>query len=261
MTDVINTKPYMEFLNSLKKEIQQARLRSHLAVNKEIIYLYWKIGKEILERQQNESWGSKVIEQVSQDLRHSFPEMKGLSVTNLKYMRMFAGEYSLEEISQQPVDQLPWGHHVALFSIQDKKKRMWYIQKTVEHGWSRNILVTQMDSNLYERQGKALTNFKETLPSPTSDLAQQIFKNEYNFEFLNLEKEAHERVIERSLIGHIRDFLLELGTGFAFLGNQYKVTVGDEDFYLDLLFYHTRLRCYIVLELKVGKFKPESQES
>ena len=258
MTDIINTKTYMEFLNSLKKEIKQARLKAHLAVNKELILLYWKIGKEILERKRDLGWGSKVIEQLSQDLQHTFPEMKGLSPRNLVYMQTFANAYPDFEFTQQVVAQIPWGHIVIILDkINDSQKRIFYIQNTIEHGWSRNVLAMQIANNLYEREGKALTNFKDTLPSPTSDLAQQLFKNEYNFEFLNLSKDVHEKVIERSLIEHIRDFLLELGSGFAFLGSQHKVTLAGEDFYIDLLMYHVKLRAYVVIELKAGKFKPE----
>lgn len=254
MTDIVNTKTYIEFLNSLKKEIQHARLKAHLAVNKELILLYWRIGKEILERKKDLGWGSKVIEQLSQDLRHTFPEMKGLSLRNLVYMQTFASSYPDFEFTQQVVAQIPWGHiTIILDKVNDPQKRIFYIQNTIGNGWSRNVLVMQIDSNLCERQGKALTNFKDTLPSPTSDLAQQLFKNEYNFEFLNLSKEAHEKVIERSLIDHIRDFLLELGSGFAFLGSQHKVTLAGEDFYIDLLMYHVRLRAYVVIELKAGK--------
>ena len=204
MTDIINTKTYMEFLNSLKKEIQQVRLKAHLAVNKELIHLYWKIGNGILERQKNESWGSKVIEQVSQDLRHSFPEMKGLSVTNLKYMRMFAGEYSFEEISQQSVDQLPWGHHIALFTIQNKQKRIWYIQNTIENGWSRNVLIMWIESELHKRKGKALNNFAMTLPESQSDLVRESLKDPYCLDFLTLSEEAQEKEIEQGLIEHLQ---------------------------------------------------------
>ena len=258
MTDIVNTKTYIEFLNSLKKEIQHARLKAHLAVNKELILLYWRIGKEILERKKDLGWGSKVIEQLSQDLRHTFPEMKGLSLRNLVYMQTFASSYPDFEFTQALPAQITWYHNQTILDkVQDPQKRIFYIQNTIENGWSRNILVIQIDSNLYERQGKALTNFKDTLPSPVSDLAQQLFKNEYNFEFLNLSKEVHEKVIERSLINHIRDFLLELGSGFSFLGSQHKVTLAGEDFYIDLLMYHVRLRAYVVIELKSGKFKPE----
>ena len=183
--------------------------------------------------------------------------MKGLSVTNLKYMKMFANEYELDEISQQAVDQIPWGHHVALFGLHKKDKRLWYIKKTIENGWSRNVLVHQIETKLYERQGQALTNFKDTLPAPQSELAQQVLKNPYNLEFLSVHEEAQERDIEKALVNNLKDFLLELGTGFAFLGNQYHVELEGRDYYMDLLFYHVKLKSYLVIELKNTDFKPE----
>lgn len=253
-----NNQEYFDVLNALKTEIKQARIRAHLSVNRELTLLYWKIGKEILDRQHRLGWGSKVIEQLSLDLKHEFPEMKGFSPRNLKYMRLFAETYPDSEFVQQVAAQIPWFHHcVILDKIKSYKEKIWYIHKTIENGWSRNILSMQIDSKLYERQGKALTNFKHTLPTETSDLAQQLFKSEYNFEFLGLSSEAHERHIERSLIDHIRDFLLELGTGFAFMGSQYKLVVGGDEFFIDMLFFHARLRSYVVLELKAGKFIPE----
>ncbi|MDP1975512.1 MAG: PDDEXK nuclease domain-containing protein [Alphaproteobacteria bacterium] len=249
---------YLDVLNTLKKEIMQARVRAHISVNQELIHLYWRIGKEILDRQNQLGWGTKVIEQLSFDLKHEFPEMKGFSSQNLWYMRQFVFEYKDNPILQQAVGEIPWGHNIKIMTkIKDSNARLWYIQKTIENGWSRNVLEMQIDSNLYERQGKAITNFKHTLPKETSDLAQQLFKSDYNFEFLGLASETHERHIERSLIDHIRDFLLELGTGFAFMGTQYKLVVNGDEFYIDMLFYHARLRCYVVIELKTGKFVPE----
>ncbi|MBP6985366.1 MAG: DUF1016 family protein [Alphaproteobacteria bacterium] len=258
MTSLTNNKDYFEALAALKNEIKNARLRAHLAVNKELIALYWRIGLTILERQERLGWGSKVIEQFSLDLKHEFPDMKGFSTQNLWFMRQFAQEYRGHQILQQAVREIPWGHNIVIMTkIKNDQIREWYIQKTIENGWSRNVLTMQIESNLHERQGNALTNFKHTLPPETSDLVQEIFKSDYNFEFLGLESEVHERQIEKSLINHIRDFLLELGTGFAFIGTQYKLVVGGDEFYVDVLFYHARLRCYIVLELKTGKFLPE----
>lgn len=257
MTDLANNKEYFDVLNALKTEIKRARIRAHLAVNKELILLYWRIGKEILDRQHRLGWGSKIIDQLSLDLKHEFPEMKGFSPANLHNMRRFSELYQDFEFLQQVAGELPWYHHVVLMEkIKDKRERYFYIQQTIENGWSRNILVMQIESKLYERQGKALTNFKHSLPAETSDLAQQLFKNEYNFEFLGLSKDAKERHIERSLIDHIRNFLLELGTGFAFMGTQYKLVVGGDDFFADMVFYHTQLQCYVVIELKAGKFQP-----
>ena len=257
MTDLIPT-DYPGFLNDLKDRIRSARVKAALAVNRELVLLYWSIGRDILQRQQEHGWGAKVIEQLSTDLRREFPEMKGLSRTNLLYMRAFAEAWPDEEIVQQVVGQMPWGHNVRLMeSVKSRETRLWYIQKTIEHGWSRNILAMQIESGLYERQGKALTNFARTLPAPQSDLAQETLKDPYKFDFLTLGDEAHERDIERGLIEHIRRFLLELGGGFAFVGNQYHLEVGDNDYYLDLLFYHLKLRCFVVIDLKAGEFKPE----
>ncbi|MFP3026780.1 MAG: YhcG family protein, partial [Wolbachia sp.] len=228
------------------------------AVNSKLIVLYHHIGTEILKRQKEHGWGAKIIDQLSRDLRDAFPDMKGFSIQNLKYMRRFAEEYRENEIRQQAVDQLPWGHNIVImYEIKNKEERFWYIKKSCECGWSRNILSMQIETNLYKREGKAITNFGDKLPSPQSDLAQQTLKNPYVFDFLSLGKKAHEREVEKALVAHIKRFLLELGEGFAFLGRQYHLRVGDRDFYLDLLFYHIKLRCYIVIELKAGKFRPE----
>lgn len=257
MTNITNNKDYFEALTALKNEIRNARLRAHFAINRELIFLYWRIGNEILGRQERFGWGSKIIEQLSYDLKHEFPDMKGFSTANLHNMRRFASLYT-DQFLQQVAGELPWYHHVVLMErVKSPEERVFYMQKTIENGWSRNALTLQIDNKLYERQGKALTNFKQTLPAHTSDLVQEIFKSDYNFEFLGLESEVHERHIEKSLITHIRDFLLELGTGFAFIGSQYKLVVGGDEFFVDVLFYHARLRCYIVLELKTGKFLPE----
>ena len=251
-------KSYVELIQILKQEIVSSRIRAHLAVNKEMICLYWKIGKEILDRQNKTGWGSKVIENISKDLRKEFPEMKGLSAQNLKYMRKFAEEYGIDEISQQFVDQIPWGHNVKiLYDVKSKQEKFWYIKKTIENGWSRNVLSLQIKSNLYIRDGKSINNFSTTLPSPQSDLAASIIKDPYNLEFLDIQGKFHERELENKLIDHIRKFLLELGQGFAFIGNQYHIELEGEDYYIDLLFYHVKLKCYVVIELKTGKFKPE----
>ena len=249
---------YKSYIETLKKEIAQARVKAHLAVNKELILLYWKIGKHILEMQEQEGWGAKVIEQVSQDLRKEFPEMKGLSSRNLKYMRRFSQENPDFVFVQQLAAQLPWFHNcVLLDKVSDPTKRLWYIQKTIENGWSRNVLIHQIESDLYSRQGSAVTNFKDTLPSPQSDLIHSLIKDPYNFEFLNITDQAQEKDLESALIHHIKDFLLELGKGFAFVGSQYHIELEGEDYYLDLLMYHIQLRCYVVIELKSGKFLPE----
>jgi predicted nuclease of restriction endonuclease-like (RecB) superfamily len=251
-------KEYDALLTDLKNRIQQARLRAGLAVNRELVILYWQIGRDILARQQQQGWGSKVIERLAADLKNIFPEMKGFSRTNLLYMRAFADAYPDESFVQQVAGQMPWFHNCTLMDrVKDAREREWYITKTIEHGWSRNVLVHQIESGLYQRQGKAATNFALTLPPLQSDLARDMLKDPYNFDFLMLTDEAQERDIERALIAHVRDFLIELGVGFAFVGSQYHLEVAGEDFYLDLLFYHLKLRCYVVIELKATDFKPE----
>lgn len=249
---------YDDFLRDLKERIRSAQVQAVLAVNRELVLLYWQIGCDILTRQQQQGWGTKVIERLAADLRSAFPEMKGFSPRNLKYMRAFAEAYPMEQIVQQVVAQIPWGHNVRILDIvKDPTERLWYVQQTIQHGWSRNVLVHQIESGLYHRQGKAVTNFDRTLPKPQSELAQQLLKDPYNFDFLSLGKDALERDLERALIDHIRDFLLELGVGFAFVGSQYHLEVGGQDFYIDLLFYHLRLRCYVVIDLKMSGFQPE----
>lgn len=256
----MNTLPinYPVFLESLKHRIRQAQVKASLAVNRELILLYWQIGKEILARQEQEGWGAKVIERLSHDLRREFPSMKGLSSRNLKYMRAFSETYDDEQKVQQLAAQIPWFHNcVLLDKVKDQTEREWYINKTTQHGWSRNILVHHIDSHLYQREGKAMTNFADVLPSPQSDLAQQLIKDPYHLDFVQLTQDARERDLETALVTHIRDFLLELGAGFAFVGNQYPLKVAGEDYYLDLLFYHIPLRCYVIIELKTTEFKPE----
>jgi predicted nuclease of restriction endonuclease-like (RecB) superfamily len=217
-----------------------------------------QIGREILQRQEQEGWGAKVIEQLAQDLKREFPDVKGFSRTNLLYMRAFAEAYPEEQFVQQVVGQIPWGHNVRILDmVKSPEERLWYAQQTIENGWSRNVLALQIQSGLIHRSGKAVTNFSRTLPTPQSDLAQSLLKDPYNFDFLTISKDAHERELERGLIERIRDFLLELGMGFAFLGNQYPIEVDGREFRLDLLFYHVKLHSYIVVELKMGEFEPE----
>ncbi len=249
---------YNDFLSELKTRISHAQLRAAVAVNKELVLLYWQIGRDILHRQQQQGWGAKVINRLATDLQQAFPEIKGFSLRNLKYMRAFAQAYPDEQFVQQLVAQIPWGHNVRILdTVKDSVEREWYIKQTIQYGWSRNVLVHQIESQLYHRQGKAITNFDLTLSKPQSELAQQLLKDPYSFDFLNLGEEILERDLERALINHIRDFLLELGVGFAFVGSQYHLEVGGEDFYIDLLFYHLRLRCYVVIDLKIEEFKPE----
>jgi predicted nuclease of restriction endonuclease-like (RecB) superfamily len=259
MADLIsNSKSYQDLLAHLKNQIRTAQVRAAVAVNQELILLYWGIGKEILERQATEGWGTKVVDRLARDLRSEFPEMKGLSRTNLLYMRAFAEAWPNEPIVQQLVGQIPWGHNLRLLDlVKNREERLWYAQAATENGWSRNVLVLQIESGLYRRQGKATTNFQATLPKPQSDLAQQVIKDPYNFDFLTLTDEAQERDLERGLLAHLRQFLIELGVGFAFVGNQVPLEVGGEEFKIDLLFYHLKLRAFVVIDLKMGAFKPE----
>lgn len=254
----LQTSEYKSFLNDLKLRIRTSQVKAALAINKELVLLYWSIGQDILTKQEELGWGAKVIDQLSDDLREEFPEIKGFSKRNLKYMRSFADAYPEEEFVQQAAAQIPWFHNCTILEkIKNHKQRQWYIEKTIENGWSRNVLSLQIKSNLYERDKDPQTNFINTLPTPQSDLANQLIKNEYSLDFLSLGKESKEREIENALVTNIRDFILELGKGFAFYGNQVHLDVGGEDFYLDLVFYHVKLRCYVVIELKTGKFKPE----
>ena len=249
---------YGPFLEGLKDRIRTAQVRAALSVNRELILLYWQIGQQVLELQQAHGWGSKVIERLSADLRREFPAMKGFSRSNLLYMRAFADAWPDEQFVQQAAGQIPWFHNCLILDrLKTREHRAWYIGQTLACGWSRSLLAIQIESRLHERVGQAPTNFAATLPTPQSDLARQLLKDPYNFDFLSLGKEAEEREIEQALVGHIRRFLLELGVGFAFLGNQYRLEVAGEEFFLDLLFYHVRLHCYVVIELKARAFKPE----
>ena len=249
---------YGDWLQALKSRIQQARQRAVLAVNSELLSLYWQLGREILQRQNAQGWGSKVIDHLAADLRSAFPDMKGFSPRNLKYMRAFAEAWPDEQIVQQAAAQLPWGHNMVLIDRLDSaEERLWYAQKALEHHWSRNVLVMQIESGLIARSGKAISNFATRLPAAESDLARAMLKDPYCFDFLGLTEAAQERDIEAALIRQVTDFLLELGAGFAFVGKQVLLNVGGDEFFIDLLFYHLKLRCYVVIELKSGKFKPE----
>lgn len=250
---------YETLLTDLKDRIRQARVRSAIAVNRELVLLYWQIGRDILQRQTEQGWGSKVIDRIAKDLRQEFPEMKGFSPRNLHYMRAFAETYDDEAVLQQVVANLPWGHNVRLMeAVKDPEERLWYAQQAIANGWSRNMLLTYIDQALYSRhQGGAITNFAHTLPDSQSDLAKDLIKNSYTFDFLAIAPDAHEREVQKALVDHIRDFLLELGVGFAFVGSQYHLEVGGQDFFIDLLFYHLKLRCFVVIDLKMGDFQPE----
>ena len=249
---------YVQWLADIKNRVLTARQRAALSVNAELVSLYWHIGRDILQRQAAQGWGSKVIDRLGRDLREAFPEMKGFSRANLLYMRAFAEAWTDFEIVQQSVGQLPWGHNVLLLNrIKEQEARLFYVQKAIAENWSRATLEVHIKNRLHERQGKAVTNFAARLPAPTSALAQETLKDPYLFDFLSLGEDAQEREIENALMQHITRFLLELGNGFAFVGRQYRLEVNGDEFFIDLLFYHTRLKCYVVVELKATAFKPE----
>ncbi len=291
---------YAPLLADLKARVRAAQVKAALSVNRELILLYWHIGREILQAQKAEGWGTKVVERLAKDLAEEFPEMAGFSRANMLRMRSFYATWAPIEIMPQAVAQLngplvaqpvgqlrkgagkqpagsivaqpvrlldeppeplallPWGSNILLIEkVKDPAARLWYARKTLEHGWSRAVLTVQIETRLHERSGKAVTNFDRTLPPTQSDMAREVLKDPYTFDFLSLSEEAHERDLERGLVEHIREFLLELGAGFAFVGQQVRLEVGGEDFALDLLFYHLRLRCFVVVDLKMKPFEPE----
>lgn len=250
---------YQSIFIELKKKILTSQLKALRTVNKELVMLYWEIGNTILQNQSQKGWGAKIIDTLSKDLREAFPNMKGFSIRNLKYMRQFAYNYPNISIVQEVLAQLPWYHNITLIQkIKDENVRQWYIEKTIENGWSRTVLVHQIELDLYNRNNnKKITNFTKTLISPQSELAIATLKDPYIFDFLTLSEKAKEKDIEEQLVKHITKFLLELGTGFSFVGNQYKLEVGNKEYYIDLLFYHLKLKCYFVIELKSVAFKPE----
>jgi predicted nuclease of restriction endonuclease-like (RecB) superfamily len=280
---------YAPLLADIKARVQSARVKAGLAANRELLALYWDIGRLILDRQRREGWGAKVIDRLALDLQRAFPGQQGFSPRNLKYMRAFAEAWpetvivqqvgaqlaapqkskppimqvplaqTVGSIVQRSVAQLPWRHHTILLDkLSSAEIRLWYAAKAVEHGWSGEVLALQIEAGLHERQGKAVTNFKTTLPPAQSDLAQGITKDPYLFDFLTLRDDANERAVEDGLVAHVEKFLLELGAGFALVGRQVHLEVGDQDFYLDLLFYHLKLRCFVVIDLKAREFTPEA---
>jgi predicted nuclease of restriction endonuclease-like (RecB) superfamily len=255
--EVIKSQDYAKFLQDLKEKVRTSQLQAVRQVNRQLILLYHHIGTEIIRLQKEKGWGSKVVDQLSRDLKSAFPDMKGFSNRNLKYMRKFAEEYPDTEFVQEVLAQLTWYHNLTLLDkVSNREVRSFYVKKAIENGWSRNYLVSQLKSKLHEREGKAVTNFQEKLPAPFSDLAEQSLKDPYLFDFLTVGSEAHEKAIENALIHHMEKFLLELGAGFAFVGRQYKMVISEKAYYIDLLFYHLKLRSYIVIELKADDFKP-----
>jgi len=249
---------YLELLNGLKDRIRTAQVDAALAVNQKLILLYWFVGKAILARQREQKWGSKVVDRLSKDLRQEFPGIKGFSRSNLMYMRAFAEAWESEGIVQGLLDNLPWSQNIALLDkLSSREERLWYAQQALEHGWSRNILVAQIETGLYAREGGAVTNFERTLPPVQSELAQQVIKDPYSFDFLTIAKGAQEQELKRALVQHMRDFLLELGIGFSFVGHDYRLDIEGDEFFIDMLFYHLKLRCFIAIQLEMGEFKPE----
>lgn len=263
---------YSELLTQIKSRIQQAQVKATMSANAEMILMYWDVGRIVFEKQGQEGWGTAVIPRLAKDIRNELPEVKGFSERNLKRMTQFYREYpelvvigpravaqsSPSVIVQRLVAQLSWAHNILLIQqLKDMPTRLWYMQQTIEQGWSRDVLGLMIKSDAHKRQGAAVTNFQKLLPSPQSDLARQLLKDPYIFDFLTLTEPFEERDLETGLVKHLEKFLLELGQGFAFVGRQYHLEVSDKDFYLDLLFYHLKLRCFVVIELKKGDFKPE----
>lgn len=267
---------YWNLVEKLKAEINASRLQAVITVNEQMLQLYWKIGHAILQQQQQEGWGAKVIDRLAADLRRQFPDMKGISARNLKYMRAFADAWpNFVQVSpaqtglalpategsrfvQEPLAQITWYHHVTILDkVKSETERLFYIKQTAESGWSRNMLVHQIELRLYERQGRLQHNFLQTMPAVQGDLARELFKDPYKFDFLQLSAEAQERDLENALVDHISKFLLEMGRGFSYVGRQVHLEKGGQDYFIDLLLYHLKLHCYVVIELKIGDFKPE----
>ncbi|MCG2460832.1 PDDEXK nuclease domain-containing protein [Flavobacteriaceae bacterium F89] len=271
--DLSGQEAYKNWLGELKEKIARTQQKTVMAVNAALIQFYWDLGKDIAEKQASSQWGDKIVEQIAVDLRKAFPNLKGLSASNLKYCKRFYLFYTTTAIGQQPVDQLqkqdrtigqqavdqiPWGHNILIFTkSKNRKEAEFYIAHTIKNGWSRNVLALQIKTDLYGRQGKSVTNFALTLPEPQSELEQQTIKDPYVFDFMGLGESFKERDIEIQLINNVTKFLLELDKGFAFMGKQYQLEIANQDYYLDLLFYHVNLKCYVVIELKNTKFLPE----
>lgn len=254
---------YAKFVRQLKEKIQSSQFKAALMVNRELVCLYWDIGREIVERQEEDGWGSGVIDRIARDIQNEFPGIEGFSRTNMGRMRAFYQAYSnspqaVGKLEELPIFNIPWGHNIAIFErIKSLDERLWYAGMVVQEGWSRNALMDSIKTKTYGRYGKAITNFHNRLPSPHSQLAHDTLKDPYNFDFLELTREHIEKDLENGLLDHIEKFLFELGQGFSFVGRQVNLVVSNQDFYIDLLFYHLKLRCFIVIELKTVDFKPE----
>ncbi len=257
-SNIIKTNDYKRFIQEIKQRIQSAQIKAAVAVNQGLLRLYWDLAEQMVAKQKETAWGDGFIKQMSIDLQAEFFDMKGFSLSNLKYMRQW---YLYFEKSQQVVGQItliPWGHNIAIITrCKNIEEAIFYIQKAIQNNWSRAVLTHHIESGLYAREGKAITNFKATLPDPQSDLARQTLKDPYNFDFLMLRQKHDEKELEDALINHVTRFLLELGAGFSYIGRQFRLEVDGDEFFVDLLFYHVRLHCYVVIELKTAKFKPE----
>jgi predicted nuclease of restriction endonuclease-like (RecB) superfamily len=255
---IFKNQDYKKFISNIKKRIQQVQIKAAISVNRELLHLYWDLGRQIVAKQNQTKWGSGLINQMSKDLQNAFPDMKGFSLSNLKYIRQW---YLYFENSQQVVGQItqiPWGHNIIIISkCRTIEESIFYIQKTIQNNWSRAVLTHHIEGGLYAREGKAINNFKLTLPKPQSDLANQTIKDPYNFDFLTIREKHDEIELEEALVNHVTKFLLELGAGFSYIGKQYRIEVAGDEFFIDLLFYHVKLHCYVVIELKTLKFKPE----
>ena len=262
---MVDITDYHIFIKEIKEKVYRSQIKASISVNRELLYLYWEIAKGIVEKQRNSNWGDKVVERLSEELKIEFPHMKGFSKRNIELMRKWYiywnEDFTKQDVSQLSLEnifQIPWGHNIKIIQkSRSKEEAIFYVNNTIENNWSRNVLVHQIESELYGRGGKAVSNFKEKLPDTHSDLAIQTLKDPYLFDFLTLTERYNERELEDALVDNITKFLLELGAGFSYIGRQYKLEVGSEDFYIDLLFYHVRLHSYVVIELKTGDFKPE----
>lgn len=256
---LITDKDYYLFINDIKSRIKKSQIKAAVSVNQALLNLYWDMAAQIVEKQKHTSWGDGFLKQLSKDLQSEFPDIKGFSLRNLKYMRQWFLFWSQDSlIGQQLVAQIPWGHNLIIMSkTQNHDQALFYVQKTIQNNWSRAVLAHHIESDLYARDGKAITNFQTTLPEPQSDLARQTLKDPYNFDFLTIREKHDEKELEDALVNHVTKFLLELGVGFSYIGRQQKLEVGGDDFFIDLLFYHVKLHCYVVIELKAVKFKPE----
>lgn len=267
MSQLVPAEDYRQWIASIKERIQSSQIKAAIAVNRELIELYWYLGEQILEKQQSAKWGDGFLKQMSHDLCAEFPAIKGFSKRNLELIRQWFSFWTQSSeivqqlaavIAKQPVSQIPWGHNILIIQkLSNPEDALFYVQKTIENNWSRAVLTHQIESGLHLREGQAINNFTTTLPKPESDLAKQLLRDLYNFDFLTLTERHSERELEDGLTDHLAKFLLELGAGFAYVGRQYHIVVDEEDYYIDLLFYHLRLHCYVVVELKVEKFKPE----